>query len=119
MKLTAENRAIKQHLSSGDAGRQRKEEISEQLYLFGGSAFGFPAVQELQQEPLAKERLCSARLYLHTQVKAKQLVLSLQGGTETILFPASRGQSSQGQGFQCVEKQEKRPSVGLKTLFVT
>ena len=47
VKLTAEHRAIKHHLSSGDTGRQRKEEISEQLYLFGGSAFDFPAVQEL------------------------------------------------------------------------
>lgn len=34
MKLTAENRATEHHLSLGDAGRQRKEETSEQLYLF-------------------------------------------------------------------------------------
>lgn len=53
VKLKAENRAIKHHLSSGDAGRQRKEEISEELYLSGGSAFDFPALQELQQEPPA------------------------------------------------------------------
>lgn len=55
MKLTAENRAIKHHLSPGDAGRHRKEEISEQLYLFGGSTFDFPAVQDVYQEPQAGE----------------------------------------------------------------
>lgn len=59
VKLMAENRAIKHHLSSGDAGRQRKEEISKQLYLFGGSTFDFPAVQEVQQEPQAGERPCT------------------------------------------------------------
>lgn len=94
VKLTAENRAIKHHLSSGDAERQRKEEISEQLYLFGGSAFDFPAVQELQQESPAAERLCAACQYLHTQDKAKQPVLRLQGSMETFFFPASRGQQS-------------------------
>lgn len=42
MEFTAKPRAIKHHLSSGAAGRQRKEEIAEQLYLFGGSGFDFP-----------------------------------------------------------------------------
>jgi len=92
--LTAENRAIQYHLSLGDAGRQRQEEVSEQLYLFGGNAFDFKAVQELQQEQPAGERLCSACCYLHTRVKAKQLVLSLQGRTERFFFPSSRGQQS-------------------------
>lgn len=107
VKLTTENRAIKHHLSPGDAGRHRKEEISEQLYLFGGSTFDFPAVQDVYQEPQAGERPCSARWCLNTPVKAKQLVLSLQDGTEMFVFPASRGQQNSWQKSSSMLRSKK------------
>lgn len=77
-----------------DAGRQRKEEISEQIYLFGGNAFDFPAEQEHQQELPAGERLGSACQCLHSHNRVKQLLLRLQGATETFSFPDPGGQQS-------------------------
>lgn len=95
MKVTAENRAIKHHLPSEMlAGRGRRKSQSRFIYLFGGSAFDFPAVQEHQQEPPAEERLGSAHQRLHTHNRVKRLLLSPQGATETFSFPDPGGQHS-------------------------